>query len=107
VDGLSKRYDPKPYILVKWHSYAKCVATLHVVYIWSGNQVFYINVREYRKDNQIWTIQINWQHRVYKTKTNKTKTQHIMCWNTTIRKQTIVCIYFQQIQTIHYKNYTL
>jgi len=27
-----------------------------------------------------WTIQRNWQHRVHKTKKNKTKTQHNMCW---------------------------
>ena len=30
--------------------------------------------------NQQWTIQRNWKHRVQKTKTNKTKTQHNMCW---------------------------
>ena len=39
-----------------------------------------INVREDRKNNQQWTIQRNWQHRVHKTKTNKTKTQHNMHW---------------------------
>ena len=40
-----------------------------------------INVREYRRDNQKLTIQRHWQHRVHKTKaTNKTKTQHNMCW---------------------------
>jgi hypothetical protein len=32
-----------------------------------------INVREYRSDNQQWTIQRNWQHRVNQIKTNKTK----------------------------------
>jgi len=26
-----------------------------------------INVREYRRGNQIWTVQRNWQHRVHKT----------------------------------------
>ena len=26
------------------------------------------------------TIQRNWQHKVHKTKKNKTKTQHIMSW---------------------------
>ena len=31
-----------------------------------------INVREYRRSNQKWTIQRNWQHSVHKTKTNKT-----------------------------------
>jgi hypothetical protein len=36
----------------------------------------WINVREYRRGNHNWTIQRNWQHRVHRTKTNKTKTQH-------------------------------
>ena len=40
-----------------------------------------INVREYRRGNQKWTIQRNWQHRVHKTKKNKRKTQHNM-WKT-------------------------
>ena len=39
-----------------------------------------INVREYRRGNPKRTIQRNWQHRVHKTKINKTKTQHNMCW---------------------------
>ena len=30
------------------------------------------------KGNQKWTIQRNWQHRVHKTKKNKTKMQHNM-----------------------------
>jgi hypothetical protein len=46
-----------------------------------------INVREYRRGNQQLTIQRNWQHRVHKTKKNKTVTQyntmcgghHLMC----------------------------
>ena len=32
------------------------------------NQISLINVREYRKGNQKWTIQRNWQHKVHKTK---------------------------------------
>ena len=44
------------------------------------SQQQYINTREYRRGNQKWTIQRNWQHRVHKTKTNKTKAQHNMCW---------------------------
>ena len=36
------------------------------------------NVREYRRGNQKWTIQRNYQHWVHKTKTNKTKT-HFLC----------------------------
>jgi hypothetical protein len=27
-----------------------------------------------------WIIQKNWQHSVHKTRKNKTKTQHNMCW---------------------------
>jgi hypothetical protein len=45
---------------------------------------YWIKVRAYRRDNQKATIQRNWQHRVHKTKKNKTKTktQHNMCWTT-------------------------
>ena len=39
-----------------------------------------INVREYRRGIQKLNVQRNWQHRIYKAKTNKTKTQHNMCW---------------------------
>ena len=39
-----------------------------------------INVRKYSKGQSKWTIQRNWQHSVHKTKINKTKTQHNMCW---------------------------
>jgi len=35
-----------------------------------------INVREYWKGNQKWTIQRNWQHRVHKTKKNKCVGHH-------------------------------
>ena len=44
------------------------------------SNVYSINVREYRRGNQKRTIQRNWQHRVHKTKKNKTKTHHNMCW---------------------------
>jgi len=37
-----------------------------------------INIREYRRGNQKWIIQRNWQHRAHKMKKNKTKTQHNM-----------------------------
>jgi hypothetical protein len=40
----------------------------------------YINIREYRRCNQKWTIQRKWQDREHKTSTNKTKTQNNMCW---------------------------
>ena len=36
--------------------------------------------REYRQGNQQWTIRINWQHRVHKTKKNKAKTQDKTYW---------------------------
>ena len=42
-----------------------------------------INVREYRRDNQKWTIQKNRQHWAHKTKKNTT--QHVL--HSTIRKQ--------------------
>ena len=52
-----------------------------------------INVREHRRDNQEWTIQINWQHCLHKTQDeDKTKqkqkitTQYAL--NPTLRKQT-------------------
>jgi hypothetical protein len=44
------------------------------------NKALLINVREYRRDNQKRTIQRNWQHKVYKTKQNKTQTQHNISW---------------------------
>ena len=49
----------------------------------------FLKVRENRRDNQEWTIQRNWQHRVHKTKTNKTKQkQHKNVLETTMRKET-------------------
>ena len=42
--------------------------------------LYAINVREYRRGNQKWTIQRNWQHRAHKTKINKAKTQQNICW---------------------------
>ena len=38
----------------------------------------YINIKEYRRGNQKWTIQRNWQHN--KTEKIKTQIQHNMCW---------------------------
>jgi len=49
---------------------------LEPVIILSDMKYMEINVREYRRDNQKWTIQRNREHRTDKTKTNKTKTQH-------------------------------
>jgi len=44
------------------------------------NNVILINVIEYGRENQKWTIQRNWQPRVHKKKKNKTKPQYNMCW---------------------------
>ena len=33
----------------------------------------YLNVREFRRDNEKWTIQRNWQHNVHKTEKNTTQ----------------------------------
>jgi hypothetical protein len=41
---------------------------------------FRINVREYRRGNQKWTIQRNGQDMVHNTKKNKAKAQHNMYW---------------------------
>ena len=40
----------------------------------------FITVREYRRGNQKWTIQRNWQNRVHKTNKNKTNTKYNVCW---------------------------
>jgi hypothetical protein len=50
-----------------------CTEIIHV-YTVPYNDVRY-DAREYRR-----AIQSNWQHRSHKTKKNKTKTQHNMCW---------------------------
>jgi hypothetical protein len=40
-----------------------------------------LNIWEYRRGNNKWTIQRDWQHRVHKKHDeDKTKTQHNMCW---------------------------
>jgi hypothetical protein len=46
------------------------------------------NAKEYRRSNQIWTIQRNWQYRTHKTqdKQMKNTTQYVL--DTTIHKQT-------------------
>jgi hypothetical protein len=38
----------------------------------------YINDRESRRDNQKWTTQRNWQHRVHKMRETNTQTHHNM-----------------------------
>ena len=63
-----------------------------VISLKNGYQIvlYEINVSEYRRDNQKWTIQRNWQHRVHNTKDeekqSKNTTQYVL--NTTILKQT-------------------
>ena len=42
--------------------------------------VYQVNVRENRRGNRKWTIHRNWQHKVHKMKTKKTKTKRNMCW---------------------------
>jgi hypothetical protein len=62
---------------------------LHVVSLITGKHTcaLEINVREYQRGNQKWTIQRNWQHRVHKTKTNKANPQHNMCWTPLYRNK--------------------
>ena len=54
-----------------------------------NHDVITINVREYGKGHQKWTIQGNWQHR--RRQINKNTTQYVLA--TTIRKQTINLCY--------------
>ena len=42
--------------------------------------IMYINVREYRRGNQKWKIQRNWQHSVHKTGKKHKKTTAQLCW---------------------------
>ena len=46
--------------------------------------------------NQKWTIQRNWQHRVHKTKENKTKniTQYVLDTTMPIRVDTYLCLVY-------------
>jgi hypothetical protein len=44
------------------------------------------SIREYRRGNQKWKFQRNWQHRIHKTKKNKAKPQGNKRWTTTMRK---------------------
>jgi hypothetical protein len=76
---------------------------LHLIYIVHINmykQLLYsltwteITVGEYRKGNQKWKIQRHWQHRAQKTKTNKTKTQHNMCWPPNVIVRVIIPILY-------------
>ena len=48
-----------------------------------------INIREYRRDNQKWTVQRNWQHnnRVHEEKQSKNTTQYTGMLDSTMRKK--------------------
>jgi hypothetical protein len=68
-------------------------AIIHMVQVYMGTNstvVVYISFREYLLGNQKWTIQMNLQHRVRKTKTNKTKTQHNLVYVICV---CLVCLY--------------
>ena len=58
---------------------------------WAVMYLCIINVRDYRRDNQKWTLRRNWQHMVHKTKTRQINTQHTVL-DTTTRKQTQITI---------------
>ena len=72
---------------------------------WNGNQnakkkwKFEINVREHRRGNQKRTIQRNWQHRVHKTKKNKTSVYYRIFKRISfvLRRLNILCIKFKII----------
>jgi hypothetical protein len=53
--------------------------------------LFVCGVREYRRGNNKWTIQRNWQHKVYQTQDNdkkaKNTTQYML--DSTMHKQTL------------------
>ena len=63
--------------IVNLHALYLATCALFAIFI---SQYYKINVGEYRRGNTTWTIQRNWQHRVHKTKKNKAKTQHNICW---------------------------
>jgi hypothetical protein len=52
-----------------------------------ANQYNKINVREYRRGNQKWAIQRNWQHRIHKTQKRQTKNTTQYATDTTIHTQ--------------------
>jgi hypothetical protein len=39
--------------------------------------LYYINVREYRRGNQKWTIQRNWQYRVHKKQAENKRNKYL------------------------------
>ena len=59
--------------------------------------------------NQKWTIQRNWQHRVHKTKENKTKniTQYVLDTTMPIRVDTYLCLVYLCLVYLIYVSPTL
>jgi hypothetical protein len=49
-----------------------------------------MDIRDYRRGNQKWTIQRNWQHRVHKTQDEDKQNKHTKHYvsDTTIRRHT-------------------
>jgi hypothetical protein len=58
------------YIIDRWYGGSEEVpmSSIHIKIVYN---IVYAKVREYRKTNQKWTIQRNWQHRLHKTKKKK------------------------------------
>ena len=71
--------------------------------------ILWINVREYRRDNQKWITQRNWHHRVHKTTINKQNNNNTICVTPlytnkyTIHKQ----IHYTQTNTLYTNKYTM
>jgi hypothetical protein len=60
---------------------------LHLFVLQSYYEISYINVREYRRGNQKWTIERNWKH-VQVTQDEEKQKHNTICVGATIRKQT-------------------
>jgi hypothetical protein len=65
---------------IHWHNWYYLSEYMIRYGLLKGRAFMSINVKEYRRVNHIWTIQRNWQHLEHKTKTNKVKIQHNICW---------------------------
>jgi hypothetical protein len=82
-----------------------CKSKTCIVCPWIYGFWLQINAKEYHRCNQKWTIQRNLKHPA--NKTNKTKTQHNMCWKP--RQQTqiylsfwpLYCLSVSDLQLLH------
>jgi hypothetical protein len=66
-----------------WDKYIYMIGmngTYGTSWLWSQGSLILLKVRGCQRGTQKRTIQRNLQHRAYKTKRNKTKTKHNMCW---------------------------